>query len=66
MTRVQRAAIIIATNTSKGVGGVLMRTSFDETKEAQLREALAAHREAAARTEDGPQSASGAASPAGA
>jgi uncharacterized membrane protein len=27
----------------KGVGGVLMRTSFDETKEAALREALAAH-----------------------
>ena len=26
----------------KGVGGVLMRTSFDETKEAALREALAA------------------------
>lgn len=26
----------------KGVGGTLMRTSFDETKEAQLREALAA------------------------
>ena len=27
----------------KGVGGTLMRTSFDETKEAALREALAAH-----------------------
>jgi uncharacterized membrane protein len=27
----------------KGVGGVLMSTSFDETKEAALREALAAH-----------------------
>ncbi len=27
----------------KGVGGTLMRTSFDETKEAALREALSAH-----------------------
>lgn len=27
----------------RGVGGVLMQTSFDETKEAALREALAAH-----------------------
>ncbi|MCP8938228.1 DUF1269 domain-containing protein [Alsobacter sp. SYSU M60028] len=27
----------------EGVGGVVMKTSFDETKEAQLREALAAH-----------------------
>ena len=27
----------------KGVGGALMSTSFDETKEAALREALAAH-----------------------
>lgn len=31
----------------RGVGGVLMSTSFDETKEAALREALAAHADAA-------------------
>ena len=31
----------------RGVGGTLMQTSFDETKEAQLREALAAHAAAA-------------------
>jgi uncharacterized membrane protein len=29
----------------RGVGGTLMRTSFDETKEAALRDALAAHAE---------------------
>ncbi len=27
----------------EGVGGTVMRTSFDETKEAALREALAGH-----------------------
>jgi uncharacterized membrane protein len=27
----------------RGTGGTVMRTSFDETKEAALREALAAH-----------------------
>ena len=26
----------------KGIGGVLMKTSFDETKDAELREAMAA------------------------
>jgi uncharacterized membrane protein len=31
----------------EGVGGTVMRTSFDETKEAALREALAGHAEAA-------------------
>jgi uncharacterized membrane protein len=51
----------------RGTGGVLMRTSFDETKEAQLREALAAHCEAAASSpSDETQPATGAASPAGA
>src|SRR5262249_3084122 len=34
----------------RGVGGTLMRTSFDETKEAALRDALAAHAEAEAKT----------------
>jgi uncharacterized membrane protein len=33
----------------KGVGGTVMRTSFDETKEAALREALAFHAEAEAK-----------------
>ncbi len=33
----------------KGVGGTLMRTSFDETKEAALREALAGHARAEAK-----------------
>jgi uncharacterized membrane protein len=32
----------------RGVGGTVMRTSFDETKEAALREALAGHAQAAA------------------
>jgi uncharacterized membrane protein len=31
----------------KGVGGTVMRTSFDETKEAALREALAGRTQAA-------------------
>jgi uncharacterized membrane protein len=31
----------------EGVGGTVMRTSFDETKEAALREALAGHAKAA-------------------
>ena len=31
----------------KGVGGTVLRTSFDHTKEKELREALAAHAEAA-------------------
>jgi uncharacterized membrane protein len=34
----------------KGVGGTVMRTSFDETKEAALREALAGHAAAEAAT----------------
>jgi uncharacterized membrane protein len=33
----------------KGVGGTVMRTSFDETKEAALREALAGHAAAEAK-----------------
>src|SRR4029078_7713539 len=33
----------------RGVGGTVMRTSFDETKEAALREALAYHAEAEAK-----------------
>jgi len=45
----------------RGVGGVLMRTSFDETKEAALREALAATEtvtKPAAATGEAPASAS--------
>jgi uncharacterized membrane protein len=34
----------------KGVGGTVMRTSFDETKEAALREALAHRAEAEAKS----------------
>jgi uncharacterized membrane protein len=34
----------------KGVGGTVMRTSFDETKEAALREALAGRTQAASET----------------
>jgi uncharacterized membrane protein len=49
----------------QGVGGVLMRTSFDETKEAQLREALAAHCEETARAQGGDAPAAGAPAPAG-
>ena len=33
----------------KGIGGTVMKTSFDETKEAALREALAAHTQADAK-----------------
>ena len=33
----------------RGIGGTVMRTSFDETKEAALREALAYHAEAEAK-----------------
>jgi uncharacterized membrane protein len=33
----------------RGVGGTVMRTSFDETKEAALREALAQRAEAEAK-----------------
>ncbi len=36
-------------NDLKGVGGTLMSTSFDETKEAALREALAGHAAASAK-----------------
>jgi uncharacterized membrane protein len=35
----------------RGVGGTLMRTSFDETKEAALRDALAAHAEMEAKAQ---------------
>jgi uncharacterized membrane protein len=37
----------------KGVGGTVMRTSFDETKEAALREALAQHAAAEAKAASG-------------
>ena len=33
----------------KGIGGTVMRTSFDESKEAELREALASHAEVESR-----------------
>ncbi len=38
----------------KGVGGTVMRTSFDETKEEALREALAGHIAAAAEAKTAP------------
>jgi uncharacterized membrane protein len=37
----------------RGVGGTVVRTSFDETKEAALREALAYHAEAEAKAASG-------------
>jgi uncharacterized membrane protein len=44
----------------KGVGGTVMRTSFDETKEAALREALAQQAQAEAKAASGTEAASGA------
>jgi uncharacterized membrane protein len=46
----------------RGIGGTVMRTSFDETKEAALREALAGR--AAAATPASPQAGTSAATPA--